>query len=165
VLCARSIKPFGRSRPAADAGPMQIQWWEGAALIRAETVLRGRAHDTVRAEIGYDEKGPQRRWSKMPEEGIGLTARHRDAQRLEGRRVFELERVVSCRNADRWWRTKLDFGSGEPFDDLHWSTAFRAAPKSGTIFGGRGVLFGLRLLLRTQRLQAKRQERGAFAVG
>ena len=22
-----------------DAGPMQIQWWEGAALSRAETVL------------------------------------------------------------------------------------------------------------------------------
>jgi hypothetical protein len=93
---------------------------------------------------------------KMLEEGIGLTARHRDAQRMEGRRVFELERVVSCRNADPWWRTKLDFGSGEPFDDLHWSTAFRAAPKIGTIFGGRGVLlFSLRLLFRTQQLKAK----------
>ena len=150
---------------AVDAGPMQIQWWEGAALIRAETALQGMAHDTVRAEIGYGEKVSRRLWSKKLEEGIGLTARHRDTERPEGRRVFELERVVSCRNADRWWRTKLDFGSGEPFDDLHWSTAFRAAPKSGTIFGGRGVLFGLRLLLRTQRLQAKRQERGAFAVG
>ena len=156
MLCARSIKPFGRGRSAADAGPMQIQWWEGAALIRAETVLQGRTHDTVRAEIGYGEKGPQRRWSKMLEEGIGLTARHRDAQRQEGRRVFELERVVSCRNADRWWRTKLDFGSGEPFDDLHWSTAFRAAPKIGTVFGGRGVLVDLWLLFPTQQLQAKR---------
>jgi hypothetical protein len=68
---------------------MQIQWWEGAALSRAETVLQGRAHDTVRAESGCGEKGPQRLWSKM-EEGIGLTARHRDAQRVEGRRVFEL---------------------------------------------------------------------------
>jgi hypothetical protein len=131
---------------AVDAGPMQIQWWEGAALSCAETVLQGRTHDTVRAEIGYGEKGPQRRWSKMLEEGIGLTARHRDAQRLEGRRVFELERVVSCRNADRWWRTKLGFGSGEPFDDLHWSTAFRAAPKSGRVFRGSKVLFSLRFL-------------------
>jgi hypothetical protein len=58
VLCARSIKPFGRGRPAADAGPMQIQWWEGAALVRAEIVLQCRTHDTVRAEIGYGEKGP-----------------------------------------------------------------------------------------------------------
>ncbi len=150
---------------AVDAGAMQIQWWEGAALSRAETVLQGTTHDTVRAEIGYDEKVSQRLRSKKLEEGIGLTARHRDAQRLEVPRVFELERVVSCRSADPWWRTKLDFGSGEPFDDLHRSTAFRAAPRIGTVFGGRGVLVGLWLWCRTQQLKAERQQRGAFAVG
>jgi hypothetical protein len=48
-----------------DAGAVQIQWWEGAALSRAETVLQGRAHDTVRAESSCGEKGPQRLWSKM----------------------------------------------------------------------------------------------------
>ena len=144
---------------------MQIQWWEGAALSRAETVLQGTTHDTVRAEIGYGEKVSQRLCSKKVEEGIALTARHGNAERPEERGVFELERVVSCRNADARWRTKLDFGSGELFDDLHRSTAFRAAPKAGTIFGGRGVLFGLRLLCRTQQLKAERQERGAFAVG
>ena len=116
-------------------------------------------------KIGNGEKVSRRRRSKKLEEGIGLTARHKDTERPEGRRVFELERVVSCRRADPWWRTKLNFGSGEPFDDLHRSTAFRAAPKSGTIFGGRGVLSSLRLLCRTQQLKAKRQERGAFAVG
>ena len=135
---------------------MQIQSWEGAALSRAETVLQGTPHDTVRAEIGYGKKVSQRLWSKKVEEGIGLTARHRDAQRLEVPRVFELERVVSCRRADLWWRTKLDFGSGESLDDLHRSTTFRAAPKIGSVFGGRGVLFGLRLLFRTQQLKAKR---------
>jgi len=144
---------------------MQIQWWGGAALSRAETVLQGTTQDTVRTEIGYGKKVSQRLWSKKLEAGIGLTAGHRDAERLEGRRVFELERVVSCRRADPWWRTKLNFGSGEPFDDLHRSTTFRAAPKIGTIFGGRGALFGLRLLCRTQQLKAKRQECGAFAVG
>ena len=148
---------------AVDAGAMQIQWWEGAALSRAETVLQGTTHDTVRAEIGYGEKVL---WSKKLEEGIGLTARHGNAERPEERGVFELERVVSCRSADPWWRTKLDFSSAELFDDLHRSTTFRAAPKVGTIFGGRGVLFGfLRLLCRTQQLKAERQERGAFAVG
>ena len=60
---------------AVDAGAMQIQSWEGAALSRAETVLQGTTHDTVRAEIGYGEKVSQRRWSKKLEEGIGLTAR------------------------------------------------------------------------------------------
>lgn len=134
---------------------MQIQSWEGAALSRAEIVLQGTTHDTVRAEIGYREKVWRRLWPKKLEEGIGLTARHRDAKRPEGRRVFELERVVSSRNADPRWRTKLDFGGGESFDDLHRSTAFRAAPEIGTIFAGRGLLFGLRLLCRTQQLKAK----------
>jgi hypothetical protein len=41
---------------AVDAGAMQIQSWEGAALSRAETVLQGTTRDTVRAEIGYGAK-------------------------------------------------------------------------------------------------------------
>jgi hypothetical protein len=93
---------------------MQIQSWEGAALSRAETVLQGTTHDTVRAEIGYGEKVSQRLWSKKVEEAIGLTARQRDAERLEVPTVFELERVVSCRRADPWWRTKLNFGRRVP---------------------------------------------------
>ena len=141
---------------------MQIQWWEGAALSGFETVLQGTTQDTVRTEIGYGKKVSQRLWSKKLEEGIGLTAGHRDVERLEGRRVFELERVVSCRGADPWWRTQLNFGSGEPFDDLHRSTAFRAAPKIGTIFDRRGVLFGLRLLCRTPTTESK--EAGVWRV-
>ena len=74
---------------------MQIQSWEGAALSGAETVLQDTTQDTVGAEIGYGEKVSQRRWLKKVEEGIGLTARHRDAERLEALRVFELERVES----------------------------------------------------------------------
>jgi hypothetical protein len=74
---------------------MQIQSWEGAALSRAETVLHGTTHDTVRAEIDYCEKVSQRLWSKKVEEGIGLPARQRDAERLEVPRVFELERIES----------------------------------------------------------------------
>jgi hypothetical protein len=141
---------------AVDAGAMQIQSWEGAALSRAETVLQGTTQDTVGAEIDGGEKISQRLWLKKLEEGIDWATRHSDTERPEGHRVFELERVVSCRNADPWWRTKLDFGSGEPFDDLHRSTAFRAAPRIGRDFAGRGVLFGLRRLCRTQQLKAKR---------
>src|SRR5580692_11427942 len=125
---------------------MQIQWWEGAALSRAETVLQGTTQDTVRAEIGYGEKVSQRVWSKKPEEGTGLTARHRDTERREGRRVFELERVVSCRNADPWWRTKLDFESRQPLDDLHWAATLGTAPKTKRVFSGSNVLSNLRLL-------------------
>ena len=35
---------------AVDAGPMQIQWWEGAALSGAETVRSGATHHTARPE-------------------------------------------------------------------------------------------------------------------
>ncbi len=133
---------------------MQIQLCEGAVLSRAETVLQGTTHDTVHAEIGYGKKVSRRLWLKKLEEEIGLTARHRDTERREGRRVFELERVVSCRNADRWWRTKLDFGSGEPFDDLHWSSTLGTAIKIPSVFGGGSVFFGKRFLCRTQQLEA-----------
>jgi hypothetical protein len=51
--------------------------------------------------------------------------------------VSELERAVSCRRADPWWRTKLDFGGSEPFDDLHWSSTLGTAIKIGKVFGGR----------------------------
>ena len=131
---------------AVDAGSMQIQSCEVAVLSRAETVLQGTTHGTVRAEIGYGEKVPQRLCLKKLEEGIGLTASHKDTGRPEGCRVFELERVVSCRSADLWWRTKLDFSSGEPFDDLHRSTAFRAAPKTKRVFSGSNALSSLWLL-------------------
>jgi hypothetical protein len=125
---------------------MQIQWWEGAALSRAETVLQGTTHDTVRAEIGYGEKVLRRLWSKKLEEGIGLTASHKDTERPEGRRVFELERGVSCRRADPWWRTKLNFDSRQPLDDLHWAATLGTAPKTERVLSGSNVLSSLRLL-------------------
>jgi hypothetical protein len=80
---------------------------------------------------------------KKHEEGIDRATRHSSRERSEERGVFELERVVSCCNADLRWRTKLDFGSGELFDDLHRSTAFRAAPGIGKAFGGRGPSNGI----------------------
>jgi hypothetical protein len=125
---------------------MQIQSWEGAALCPAKTVLEGTAHDTVRAEIGYSEKVSRRLWLKKLEEGIGWTASHKDTEHPEGRRVFELERVVSCRNADPWWRSKLDFDSRQPLDDLHWAATLGTAPKTKRVFSGSNMLSSLRLL-------------------
>ena len=102
---------------------------------------------------------------KKLEERICSAARRRGALHAEAREGFELERVGSCRSRDHRWRTKLDFGSGESFDDLHRSTAFRAAPKIGGVFGGGSVLFGLRLWYRAKQVKAKRQESGTLAVG
>ena len=68
--------------------------------------------------------------------------------------VLELERAVSCRRADPWRRTKLDFGSSEPFDDLHWSSTLGAAIKIGNVFSEGSVFFGKRYWCRTQQLEA-----------
>jgi len=62
------------ARGCGGRGRYANQSWEGAVLSRAETVLQGTTHDTVRAEIGYGEKVSRRLWSKKLEEGIGLTA-------------------------------------------------------------------------------------------
>jgi len=139
---------------AADADLMQIQLWEGVALRRVETVLQGTTQDTVRAEIDYGEKVSPRLWLKKVEEGIDWATRHSGTGRPGGCRVFELERVVSCRSADLWWRTKLEFGSGEPFDDLHWSSTLGTAIKIGNVFGVGSVFFAKRFLCHTQQLEA-----------
>ena len=83
VLARFRYNDLKEAARAADAGPMQIEWSEGPVLSRAETVLQGTTHDTMRAEIGYGEKVSRRLWSKKLEEGIGLTARQRDAECLE----------------------------------------------------------------------------------
>ena len=101
--------------------------------------------DTVRREVGYCEKLPRRGWLRKWEEEICSAAKRKSRERAETRGGLGLERVVSCRSRDHRWRTKLDFGSGEPLDDLHRSTAFRAGIKVRGVFGGGIVLFSLRL--------------------
>jgi len=51
--------------------------------------------------------------------GDPLRGRHRGMERVETREGFELERVASCRSREHRRRTKLDFSSGESFDDHH----------------------------------------------
>jgi hypothetical protein len=51
-------------------------------------------------------------------------------------KVSNWRESFSCRGRDHRWRTKLDFGGSEPFDDLHGAAAFRAAPKIGRVLGG-----------------------------
>src|SRR6267143_313855 len=63
-------------------------------------------------------------------------ARHRGTERVETREGFELERVASCRSRDQRWRTKLDFSSGESFDDHHRPTTLGARPKIARTGGG-----------------------------
>ena len=61
-------------------------------------------------------------------------ARQGSAERAGARRVSELHKAVSCRSGDLWRRTKLKVSSGEPFDDLHRSTALGAAIQGAGVF-------------------------------
>ena len=70
------------------------------------------------------------------------TGRKKNAERAEARVVLELDRVVSCRSREQWWRTKLDFGSGEPLDDFHRTATLGTTIKFARVFGEGGVLLG-----------------------
>ena len=96
---------------------------------------------------------------------ICLAERQRGTERAETRRVTVLGRVVSCRSGDLWWRTKLDLGSGEPFDDLHGSATVGTAIKICRVFRRGGVFFGRWFWGCAQQLKAKRQKSGASAIG
>ena len=93
---------------------------------------------------------------KKRKEGSNPTARRRGANRAEAREEYELERVLSCCNGDRRRRAKLDFSSRKPLDELHRASTLGAAPKLGRVLGGGGVLFGLWLLWRAEKVKAKR---------
>ena len=60
---------------------------------------------------------------------ICLADRQRGTERAEARRVFVLGSVVSCSNGDQWWRTELDLGGSESFDDLHGAATLGTAIK------------------------------------
>ena len=162
---ALSIKPFESSRPAADAGPMQIESSK-AGLSSCGRAARQSAKDNrTRRRVGRSAKRMLTERVEKLLEGISSVAKRRGAERAETRDGFEFEKVVSCGSGDWRWRTKLYLGSCEPFDDHHWSTTLGAAPKIGGAIGGGGVWLGGRFLRCAEQMKAKGQERGTSAVG
>jgi hypothetical protein len=64
------------------------------------------------------------------EEAIDCPRRRRRTEGAETPKTFLMSIVVSCGSGDRKrWRTELDFGGSESFDDHHWPTALGTAPK------------------------------------
>ena len=131
----------------------------------AEAVLKGTTLAPHAQKIGCDEKIALRVWLKNQAERICSVAGYRGAERAEARGVLELETVFSCRSGDHRWGTKLDFGSGEPFDDLHGSATVRTAIKLCSVFGRGRVFFGRWLWGGAQQLKAEREKRAAPTVG
>jgi hypothetical protein len=79
------------------------------------------------------------------EKEICFAARRRGTEHAETCEGFEFEKVVSCSGRDPRRRTKLDFCSGEPFNDHHRSTTLGAAPE---IVRVRSLLIGLKKSMR-----------------
>ena len=86
--------------------------------------------------------------------------RHRGAG-VRGKTTSIGESRFSCRSRDQRWRTKLDFTSGESFDDHHRPTTLGTRPKIART-GGGGLLLGLRCPV--EQLEGKWQGGGPFAV-
>ena len=108
---ALSIQRLEGSRPAADAGPMQIEGSEGPALWCVGTVRRSTAEDTTCLGAGYCRKMLRRECVKKAEEEICSAMRQQGTERAETRERFELKEVVSWLSGDHRWRTKLHVGS------------------------------------------------------
>src|SRR6266446_10908224 len=84
---ALSIQRLEGSRPrfAADAGPMQIQWWEGAASSCAEAVLQSPTRDSMSREAGCLRKRIVKSVVEELEKELRPAARHRGTERVETR--------------------------------------------------------------------------------
>ena len=129
TVLRRAFDKAVRTKPpvfAVDAGPMQIQWWEGAVSNCAGAMRRSAQDNSVWPGAGERVKASPIAGVEKREEAICSAARRRGTERGEARNVFVLGTAVSCGDRDRW-RTKLDLGSRKPFDDPHRSTALWAA--------------------------------------
>ena len=71
------------------------------------------------------------------EEEIYCARRRRRTAGAETPKTFVMSIVFSCGSADRKrWRTELDFGGSESFDDHHGASTLRTAPKIFRTIGG-----------------------------
>jgi hypothetical protein len=120
---------------AADAGPMQIQLWEGAVSRWAEAVRESTAVDTGCSGRGHRAKVLLGEELRALKDDLCYATRRSGREHAETYEGCEFEQVVSCGSGDRRWRTKLDFGSRESFDDHHRSTALGTTPETTRVMG------------------------------
>ena len=136
---------------AADAGPMQIQLWEGAVPRCAEAVRQGTAVHTGCSGRGHRTKVSLGEELRALKEDFCYAIRHSGREHAKTYEGFEFEQVVSCGSGNRRWRTKLDFRSRKSFDDRHRSTTLGTTPET---VRASGILIRLRFFWRAKQVQA-----------
>ena len=152
TVLRRAFDKAVRTKPpvfAADAGPMQIQWWEGAVSKCAGAMRRSGQDNIAWLKAGGSAKLSLTEVVEKREEEICSAARRRGTERGEARNVFVLGTAVSCGDRDRW-RTKLDLGSRKSLDNDHRPTTLGTEPKRARFLGGGCFLLGLRLPYRAE---------------
>ncbi len=100
--------------------------------------MRWRTTDSLEREIVVGEASLRRVDDREErEEEIYCASRRRRTAGAETPKTFVMSIVLSCGSRDwKRWRTELDFGGSESFDDHHGASTLRTAPKIFRTIGG-----------------------------
>src|SRR5215469_4160528 len=102
-FCARPVNPFGRGRPWLrwTRALCKFNWGKGGSGGVPRLCCSAQPATLRAREIGYGARVSRRLSLWGLEEKIGLVESQRDTERASARRVFALERVVSCSRSDQ----------------------------------------------------------------
>lgn len=132
----------------------------GGAVCPGNDEDRGDGRAGKRTERWCRAKG------KLGEEGLSLLTRHTRAGRGQARKLFGMERAVSCGSPEPGrWGTELDLGSSPSLDNDHGPAAVGTSPERTGLLGSGDSWFDLWLREHAEYLPAKRQQSGAPPVG
>src|SRR5215469_2715832 len=140
---------------------MQIQLWERIGVSRGEAASWSTPLHAASQETGKGEHGSAGLTLKRLPARICFAARRKGGKRQDMRGRVGWRGQSSCGRPHPGRRAKEDFGSREPFDDLHGSATLGAAIKIRRVFLRDSVPLLERFLCSTQQLEANRQGVGA----
>ncbi len=109
---------------------MGIEWiggtvwrWAGSARGGTTDDMERRTVVRVASLLAMDDR-------EKREGEIYCPRRRTGTESAETPKIFVMSIVVSCGGRDwKRWRTELNFGGSEPFDDHHGASTLRTAPK------------------------------------
>jgi hypothetical protein len=116
---------------------MGIEWiggaasrWAGSARGDTTDEMGRRTVVRVASLLAMDER-------EKREGEVYCPRRRTGTESAEPPKIFVVSIVVSCGGREwKRWRTELDFGRSEPFDNHHGASTLRTAPKIFRIIGG-----------------------------
>src|SRR5712691_5437567 len=109
---------------------MGIEWMGGAVWRWAGSARGGTTDDMGRRRVVRVASLRVIDDREKREGEIYCARRRTGTESAETRKIVVMSIVVSCGGRDwKRWRTELNFGGSEPFDDHHGASTLRTAPK------------------------------------